>query len=69
MGRSNSVVNIFDLKLKIPKQQNNIRLILVMRLPKIKLIGKKEKTRLINKIELMLKFFLFKIIIKPHEFL
>ena len=67
IGRLNSVVKIFDLKWKIPKQQNIIRLIFVIKFPKIKLIGKKEKTRLVNKIELTLKIFLFKVIIKPHE--
>ena len=49
IGRLNSVVSIFDLKWKIPKQQNIIRLIFVIKFPKIKLIGKKEKTRLVNK--------------------
>ena len=51
IARSNSVVNIFDLKWKIPKQQNNTRLTLVIKVPKTKLIGKKPKTRLINKTE------------------
>ena len=35
---------------------------LVIKFPKIKLIGKKAKTRFINKIESMEKFFLLKIL-------
>ena len=35
---------------------------LIIRLPKTKLIGKKAKTRFINKIESIEKFFLFKFV-------
>ena len=58
----NLVVKIFDRKRKIPKTQNNIRLMLIIRFPKIKLIGKKAKTRFINKIESIGKFFLSKFV-------
>ena len=61
--RLNLVVKILDLKCKIPKQQNSKVFILVIKFPKIKLIGKNAKTRLVNKTGLMLKFFLLKIII------
>ena len=53
MERSNLVVKIFDFKWKIPKQQNSTRLIFVIKFPRIKLIGKKAKTRFVNKIELI----------------
>ena len=62
MGKLNLVVKIFDRKRKIPKTQNNIRLMLIIRFPKIKLIGKKAKTRFINKIELIENFSLFKFV-------
>ena len=35
---------------------------LIIKFPKIKLIGKKAKTRFINKIESIEKFFLFKFV-------
>ena len=63
IGRLNLVVKIFDLKWKIPRPQNNITLILTIKFPKTKLIGKKAKTKFVNKTGLMLKFFLLKIII------
>ena len=63
IGRLNLAVKIFDLKWKIPRPQNNITLMLTIKFPKTKLIGKKAKTRLINKTGLMLKFFLLEIII------
>ena len=56
------VVKIFDLKWKIPKIQNNTRLRLIIKFPKIKLIGKKAKVRFINKTESIENFFLFKFI-------
>ena len=62
IGKLNLVVKIFDRKRKIPKTQNNIRLMLVIRFPKMKLIGKKPKTRFINKIESKEKLFLFKFV-------
>ena len=61
--RSNLVVKIFDLKWKMPRPQNNITLILIIKFPKTKLIGKKAKTRFVKKTELILKFFLLEIII------
>ena len=61
--RLNLVVKILDLKCKIPKQQNSKIFILVIKFPKIKLIGKKAKTIFVNKIGLILKFFLCKIIL------
>ena len=61
--RLNLVVKILDLKCKIPKQQNSKIFILVIKFPKIKLIGKKAKTRFVNKIGLMLKFILLRFII------
>ena len=72
IGRLNLVVKILDLKCKIPKQQNSKVFILVIKFPKIKLIGKKAKTIFINKTGLMLKFFLYKIILVlmvPQKFL
>ena len=62
MERLNLVFKIFDLKWKIPKTQNNTKLMFVIKFPKIKLIGKKPKTRFINKIESIEKFFLFKLV-------
>ena len=56
----NLVVKIFDRKRKIPKTQNNIRLMLIAKFPIIKLIGKKAKVRFINKIVSIEIFFLFK---------
>ena len=70
--RLNLVVKILDLKWKIPKQQNSKVFILVIKFPKIKLIGKKAKTIFVNKTRLMLKFFLYKIILvlmPPQKFL
>ena len=61
MGRLNLIFKIFDFKLKIPKTQNNIILTLVRKFPKMKLIGKKAKTKFINKIESMEKFFFIKV--------
>ena len=61
MGRLNLIFKIFDFKLKIPKTQNNIILTLVRKFPKMKLIGKKAKTKFINKIESMVKFFFIKV--------
>ena len=58
----NLVVKIFDFKWKIPKTQNNIRLRLIIKFPRMILIGKKAKTRFINKIESIEKFFLFKFV-------
>ena len=72
IGRLNLVVKILDLKCKIPKQQNSKVFILVIKFPKIKLIGKKAKTIFVNKTELILKFFLYKIILVlmvPQKFL
>ena len=63
IDRLNLVVKILDLKCKIPKQQNSKVFILVIKFPKIKLIGKKAKTRFINKIESIENFFLFKLVI------
>ena len=60
--KSNLVVKIFDLKWKIPKIQNNTRLMFVMRFPKIKLIGKKANVRFVNKVKFILKLFLLKTI-------
>ena len=71
IGRLNLVVKILDLKCKIPKQQNSKIFILVIKFPKIKLIGKKAKTIFVNKTELMLKIFLYKVILilmPPHKF-
>ena len=70
--RLNLVVKILDLKWKIPKQQNSKVFILVIKFPKTKLIGKKAKTIFVNKTGLMLKFFLYKIILilmPPQKFL
>ena len=70
--RLNLVVKILDLKCKIPKQQNSKVFILVMKFPRIKLIGKKAKTIFVNKTKLILKFFLYEIIlvlIPPRKFL
>jgi len=70
--RLNLVVKILDLKFQIPKQQNSKVFILVIKFPKIKLIGKKAKTIFVNKTRLMLKFFLYKIILvlmPPQKFL
>ena len=70
--RLNLVVKILDLKCKIPKQQNSKVFILVIKFPKIKLIGKKAKTIFVNKTRLMLKFFLYKVILvlmPPQKFL
>ena len=61
--KSNLVVKIFDLKWKIPKIQNNTRLMFVIRFPKIKLIGKKPKIMFVNRVGLILKFFLYKVIL------
>ena len=47
----------------MPKPQNNITLILTIKFPKTKLIGKKAKTRFVSKTGLKLKFFLLEIII------
>ena len=72
IDRLNLVVKILDLKCKIPKQQNSKVFILVIKFRKIKLIGKKAKTIFINKTELILKFFLYKIILvlmPPQKFL
>ena len=55
----NLVVKIFDRKRKIPKTQNNIRLMLITRFPIIKLIGKKAKTKFVNKTKSIENFFLF----------
>ena len=55
-------LKILDLKSQTPKMQNNTRFKFVIRLPKIKLIGKKANIRFINKIELILIFFSFNII-------
>jgi len=49
IDRLNLVVKILDLKCKIPKQQNSKVFILVIKFPKIKLIGKKAKTIFVNK--------------------
>ena len=57
IGRLNLVVKILDLKCKIPKQQNSKVFILVIKFPKIKLIGKKAKTIFVNKTELIGCFF------------
>ena len=72
IGRLNLVVKILDLKWKIPKQQNSKVFILVIKFPKIKLIGKKAKTIFVNKMGLVIKFFLYKIILilmPPQKFL
>ena len=61
-AKSNLVVKIFDLKWKIPKIQNNIRFMFVIKFPKKKLIGKKANVRFVNKVKFILKLFLFKII-------
>ena len=62
-GKLSLLIKIFDLKFKIPRQQNNKKLRLVIKFPRIKLIGKKEKTILINKLELRAKFPLAKAIL------
>ena len=53
-GKSNLIFKIFDFKWKIPRVQNNTRLILVLGFPKIKLNGKKLKTIFVNKVILIL---------------
>ena len=53
-GKSNLTFKIFDFKWKIPRVQNNTRLILVLGFPKIKLNGKKLKTIFVNKVILIL---------------
>ena len=53
---SNLISKIFDLRWNIPKIQNNKELILVIRFPKIKLIGKKQKVRFTSKVGLIFKF-------------
>ena len=71
IDRLNLVVKILDLKCKIPKQQNSKVFILVIKFPKIKLIGKKAKTIFVNNTGLMLKIFLYKVILilmPPHKF-
>ena len=63
IGKLNAVVKIFDFRWKIPKKQNNTILILVTKLPRIKPIGKKLKTKIINKFESIFELVLLKIII------
>ena len=60
--KSNLVVKIFDRKWKIPKIQNNTRLMFIIKFPKIKLIGKKANVRFVNKVKFILKLFLLKTI-------
>tara|TARA_B100000131_G_C17633688_1_gene417052 strand:+ start:90 stop:449 length:360 start_codon:yes stop_codon:yes gene_type:complete len=47
---------IFDLNWYKPKKQNNKKLRLIIKFPRIKLIGNKEKTIFINELELSEKF-------------
>ena len=56
--KSSFVSKILDLKWKIPNKQNSITFILIIAFPKIKLIGKKLKTRFVNKTELNSYLFL-----------
>ena len=60
--RSNLIFKISDFRRNIPSKQRNILLMLVIRFPKIKLIGIKQKARFTSKVELVLKFILFSII-------
>ena len=55
-------LKILDLKSQIPKMQNNTRFKFIIRLPKIKLIGKKANVRFVNKVKFILKLFLLKTI-------
>ena len=61
--KSNLVFKIFDFNWKIPKQQNNTTFRLIIKLPRIKLIGKKPKIMFVNRVGLILKFFLYKVIL------
>jgi len=61
--KSSFVVKILDPKLKMPKMHNNTRFKFITKFPKIKLIGKKAKTRFINEIDFISKIFLFRTII------
>jgi hypothetical protein len=53
---------IFDFNWYNPRIQNNKKLRLIIKFPRIKLIGKKEKTIFINELELSDKFSLEKAI-------
>ena len=61
--KSNLTFKIFDFKWKIPRAQNIKRLRLVLGFPKIKLIGKKLKTRFVN-FDDTIKFFLIRLLEK-----
>ena len=52
-----SAFKISDLKKNIPNKVNNKILIFTMKFPKIKLMGKKAKTRFANKIKLLFASF------------
>ena len=60
--RSNLIFKISDFRRNIPSKQRNILLMLVIRFPKIKLIGIKQKAIFASKEELVLIFVLFAII-------
>ena len=62
-GKLSLLVKIFDLKWKIPRQQNNKKFKFMIKFPRIKLNGKKEKTILVSEVELRAKFSLVKVIL------
>ena len=62
-GKLSLLVKIFDLKWKIPRQQNNKKFKFMIKFPRIKLNGKKEKTILVSEVELRAKFSLAKVIL------
>jgi len=63
IGKLSAVVKIFHFRLRIPKKQNNTILILITKLPRIKAIGKKLKTKFISRFKSIFRLFLLKIII------
>ena len=63
MEKFNLAVKIFDLKWKMPKIHNKNILAFVAKFPIMKLIGKNAKSRFIKKIESIVIFLLFKIIL------
>ena len=65
------VSNIFDLRLKIAKQQNSTMLILINKLPKIKRNGKikKRKFNILSEVIFeILKFLYISILVVPKYF-